>query len=161
MASKESKTPTLDSEKDWRRWSQYIFTLADEYGVKRYIDPDVVNPGLPSEPTRPLPSMVQSPIVIPASHPPQTDDTRPAVFSDLTSDEHKQLRWLNVDYDDNKRIYHKHTKALAKVQIKIQRTVDQRHYTYTNAATMHVVMVKLRNQFKQTDHAQMMELRSD
>ena len=68
------------------------------------------------------------------------------------SDECEQLCWLNVDYDNNKRIYHKHTKALAKVWIKIQQTVDQQHYTYTNAATTHVVMVKLHNQFKQTDH---------
>src|SRR6266536_4996163 len=125
----------------------------DEYRVKRYIDPDVDAPGLPTEPTRPSPVMVRNPIIVLASDPSQIETTRLAVFSDLTADEREQLRWLNVDYDDDKRIYRKHTEALAKVRIEIQRTVDQRHYTYTNAATTHAVMVKLRNRFKQTDHA--------
>ena len=49
MASSEhSNIPILDTEKDWLPWSEYIFTLADEYGVKCYIDPDIVAPGLPS-----------------------------------------------------------------------------------------------------------------
>ena len=152
-SSKQSNIPTLDTEKDWLPWSEYIFTLADEYGVKCYIDPDIDAPGLPSEPTRPSPAMVRSPISVSASQPPQTDSTRPAVFSDLTSDEREQLRWLNVEYDDNKRIYRKHTEAIAKVRIEILRTVAVRHYTYTRAALTHVVMVKLRNQFKQTDYA--------
>ncbi len=51
-SSEQSKRPTLDMEKDWIPWSEYIFILTDEYGVKRYIDPDIIAPGLPSELTR-------------------------------------------------------------------------------------------------------------
>ena len=161
MASSErSNILILDTEKDWLPWSEYIFTLTDEYGVKGYIDPDIVAPGLPSEPTRPSPAMVRPITLVTASHPPQIDYTRPTAFSDLTSDEREQLRWLNVEYDDDKRIYRKHTEAIAKVRIEIQRTVAKRHFTYTRAATTHAVMVKLRNRFKQTDYARMMELRS-
>ena len=115
MASSESNIPILDTEKDWLPWSEYIFTLADEYGVKCYIDPDIIALGLPSEPTRPSPTVIRPTTFVPASHPPQIDHTRPTAFSDLTSDEREQLRWLNVEYDDDKRIYRKHTEAIAKV----------------------------------------------
>ena len=63
--------------------------------------------------------MVRPTTLVTASHPPQIDYTRPTAFSDLTSDEREQLRWLNVEYDDDKRIYRKHTEAIAKVRIEI------------------------------------------
>ena len=63
--------------------------------------------------------MVRNPIIVPASDPSQIESTRPAVFSDLTADKREQLRWLNVDYDNDKRIYRKYTEALAKVRIEI------------------------------------------
>ncbi len=64
----------------------------DEYGVKRYIDPDVDALGLPTELTRPSLAMVRNPIIVLASDSSQIETTRPVVFSDLTADEREQLR---------------------------------------------------------------------
>ena len=154
MASSErSNILILDTEKDWLPWSEYIFTLTDEYGVKCYINPNIVALGLPYKPIRPSLTVVRPTTFVPASHPPQIDYTRPTAFSDLTSDEREQLRWLNVEYDDDKRIYRKYTEVITKVRIEIQRTVAKRHYTYARGATTHAVIVKLRNRFKQTDYA--------
>jgi hypothetical protein len=45
-----------------------------------------------------------------------TDQTqREPRFLDLDADQREQLRWLNADYDDNKRRYNKQTEALAKI----------------------------------------------
>ena len=106
-SSEQSKRPTLDIEKDWIPWSKYIFILTDEYRVKRYIDPDIVAPGLPSEPTRPSPTMIRPTTSVLANDSTQPTTTRPTLFSDLIVGEREQLRWLNVEYNDNKRIYHK------------------------------------------------------
>ena len=95
----------------------------DEYRVKRYIDPDIVALGLPSEPTRPSLTMIRPTTSVLANDSTQPATTRPTLFSDLTADEYEQLRWLNVEYDDDKRIYRKHTEAIAKVRIEIQRIV--------------------------------------
>jgi hypothetical protein len=105
--------------------------------------------------------MVRPTTLVQATHLPQIDYTQLLVFSDLTTDEHEQLCWLNVEYDDEKRIYRKHTEAIAKVQIEILQTVAIRHFTYTRGPTTHVVMVKLQDRFKQTDYTRMIELRSN
>jgi hypothetical protein len=84
-------------------------------------------------------------------------EAQPTAYSDLDANEREQLRWMNVEYDDDKRIYRKHTEAIAKVRMEIQRTVAVRHFIYTRGETTHVVMVKLRDRFKQTDYAYMME----
>ena len=70
MASSESNLPILDTEKDWLPWSEYIFTLADEYGVKCYIDPNIVAPGLPSKLVRLLLAIVRPTTFVLASYPP-------------------------------------------------------------------------------------------
>ena len=82
---------TLDTEKDWIPWLEYIFTLADEYGVKDYIDPNIPFLGLPTEPIRPSPSVIRPMVFVPAIYSPQIDYTRPILFSDLTPDEREQL----------------------------------------------------------------------
>ncbi|PVH75543.1 hypothetical protein DL98DRAFT_593049 [Cadophora sp. DSE1049] len=153
MVSTQSKNiPILDSERDWLPWSEYIFIIADEYGVKRYINPDILDPGLPVAPVRPTPEMIKPGV------PGINGEPRPTTYSDLDANEREQLRWMNVEYDDDKRIYRKHTEAIAKVRMEIQRTVAIRHFIYTRGETTHAVMVKLRDRFKQTDHARMMEL---
>lgn len=97
--------PILDTEKDRIPWSEYIFTLADEHGVKGYINPDVASPRLPTQPIRPSPTIIWPTTVIPATQPDQGNSTRPTLFSDLTADEREQLRWLSTEYDDDKRIF--------------------------------------------------------
>ena len=69
---------------DWIPWSEYIFTLADEYRVKGYIDPDILSPGFPTEPIRPSPTIIRPTTIIPATEPDQVDSIRTTLFSDLT-----------------------------------------------------------------------------
>jgi hypothetical protein len=103
MVSTQPKNiPILDSEKDWLPWSEYIFIIADEYGVKQYIKPDTLNPGLLVAPVRPTPEMIK------CSVPRPLGEARPTAYSDLDAYEREQLRWVNVEYDYDKRIYRTH-----------------------------------------------------
>jgi hypothetical protein len=55
-------------------------------------------------------------------------EARFTAYSDLDANEREQLRWMNVEYDDDKRIYRKHTEAIAnKVRMEIQRTATILH----------------------------------
>jgi hypothetical protein len=85
---------------------------------------------------------------------------RAANFSDLSSDEREQLRWLNADYDDNKRTYRKEMESLGKIRVKIQESVDPKHFVYTRGDTAHEVLSKLNARFKPTDYAKKQELRN-
>ena len=67
-SSKQSNIPTLDTEKDWLPWSEYIFTLTDEYGVKCYINPDIVTLGLPSKLARLSLALVRPTTLVLVSH---------------------------------------------------------------------------------------------
>jgi hypothetical protein len=69
-SSERSNILILDTEKDWLLWSEYIFTLIDEYSVKCYINPDIVALGLPSKPNRLSLTTVRPTTLVPASHPP-------------------------------------------------------------------------------------------
>lgn len=157
----------LDSEKDWDPWLHYIYSIANEYGVKRYINPFEPFPGLPVSPDKPTPTMVKADIAVWSdTNSPITQYTpvlrewhyRQAMFSELDPAEREQLRFLNEEYSEDKRVYRKRTEALAKVLIEIIRTVSVKHTTYTKGETTHEVMVKLKNRFRQSDYARKMEL---
>jgi hypothetical protein len=89
-----------------------------------------------------------------------TDQTqREPWFSDLDADQREQLRWLNADYNDDKRRYNKQTEALAKIRTRIQDTVDLMHFVYTKAPSPYDVLVRLAKRFQLTDYAKKQELR--
>jgi hypothetical protein len=90
----------------------------------------------------------------------KTRDSREPRFSDLDANQREQLRWLNAKYDDNKRRYNKQTEALAKIQTRIQDTVDPIHFVYTKAPSPYDVIVRLAKRFKLTDYARKQELRT-
>jgi hypothetical protein len=102
-----------------------------------------------------MPSMVSGPIIN------ATDQTqREPRFSYLDADQREQLRWLNADYDDDKRRYNKQTEALAKIRTRIQDTVDPMHFVYTKAPSPYDVLVRLAKRFQLTDYAKKQELRT-
>jgi hypothetical protein len=73
-------------------WYAYILALADEQGVKQYIDPTVEYKGEPAEPVKPVVTDVRSNVVTLE----ETDtegqvvragNVRPPLFADLTLEE--------------------------------------------------------------------------
>jgi hypothetical protein len=145
----------LSSSKDYDDWIEVIKTAALEFDIWKYIDPSQPQATLPTAPERPVPSMVSGPIIN------ATDQTqREPRFSDLDADQREQLRWLNADYDDNKRRYNKQTEALAKIRTRIQDTVDPMHFVYTKAPSPYDVLVRLAKRFQLTDYAKKQELRT-
>jgi len=145
----------LSSSKDYDDWIEVIKTAALEFDIWKYIDPSQPQATLPTAPERPVPSMVSGPIIN------ATDQTqREPRFSDLDADQREQLRWLNADYNDNKRRYNKQTEALAKIRTRIQDTVDPMHFVYTKAPSPYDVLVRLAKRFQLTDYAKKQELRT-
>jgi hypothetical protein len=89
-----------------------------------------------------------------------TSTAQSVSFSQLSVDEREQLRWLNAHYDDDKRSYRKQLEALGKIRVRIQETVDPKHYVYTDGETAHEVLTQLKGRFKPTDYARKQELRA-
>jgi hypothetical protein len=50
--------------------------------------------------------------------------------------------------------------ALGKIRVKIQESVDPKHFVYTRGDTAHEVISKLKARFKPTDYAKKQELRN-
>jgi hypothetical protein len=96
----------------------------------------------------------------PGSSSETTPTSRPTLYSDLNTDEREAFRWLTVQYDDDKKTYHRKREAIAKIRAKIQETVALRHHTYLRRPTCHEVMVRLRDRFKPTDYARTADLRN-
>ena len=138
MASNTRSPLILTTSKDWEPWLELIKVAALEHNIWKYINPTLPRVTTPTMPTRPTPSMVKPDIIEPGNPP------RPANFSDLSSDEREQLRWMNADYDDNRQAYQKEMEAIGKIRVKIQESVDPKHFVYTRGDTAHEVLIKLK-----------------
>jgi hypothetical protein len=129
-------------------WYAYILALADEQGVKQYIDPAVEYKGEPAEPVKPVVTDVRSNVVTPE----ETDaegqvvragNVRPPLFSDLTLEERSHFHWLVQDYQEEKKEFNSRVKAIAKLKTRIIETVDSTHFVYTQGPTTHAAMLRL------------------
>jgi hypothetical protein len=100
----------------------------------------------------PSPANVKANIRVPSASGPDT--YREPTYLDLNSEEREYLRWLTNKYDNDHRIYRQQFEALGKLRVKIQETVNPKHFNYTRAESAYEVMVKLKGRFKPTDYNQ-------
>ena len=119
-------------------WYAYILALADEQGVKQYIDPAVEYKGEPAEPVKLVVTDVRSNVVTP--------------------EERSHFHWLVQDYQEEKKEFNSRIKAIAKLKTRIIETVDSTHFVYTQGPTTHAVMLRLQQRFKPTDFTRTAEL---
>ena len=136
MATKTSVI--LRSDKDWDSWIELIRTSAQEYDVWKHVDPYVNTTELPllAEPDCPSPLSVRGQITEPTG-------PRDPKYSDLSTDEREHLRWLQTNYLEERKTYHRKVEAIAKLRTKIQDTIESRHFIYTrNQPSTYAVLVR-------------------
>jgi hypothetical protein len=150
-----SRTPlVLSTSNDWEPWLELIKIAAIEYDIWKYINPNQPIGAIPIlvKPVEPSPANVKANIRVPSASGPNT--YREPTYLDLNSEEREYLRWLTNKYDNDHRIYRQQFEALGKLRVKIQETVNPKHFNYTRAESAYEVMVKLKGRFKPTDYNQ-------
>jgi hypothetical protein len=136
MSSYIRTKPILKTKENYPNWLEYILIIADQHGVKEYINPDTAEKAVPDDPVRPSPAIVKEGATL---------------YSQLNTDEKDHLKWLITQYDDELRTTRKIRDGIADVRKEIQETVAEEHFTYTKGKCREV-MIKLKNRFKATDY---------
>ena len=89
----------LTSQEDWQDWIELIKTIAETKGVQKYVDPAGARPNIkaaiaPVLPIRPTPNDIK----------PSTIAT-PTLHSQLNTDQLKELRNRQFDFDQQLKTY--------------------------------------------------------
>ena len=84
---------------------------------------------------------------------------RPTLYSALIEDQREQLRFLQREYEYNRKSYDQRRAALSDLELYIQRTIHPTKLSYTYKCDLaYQMLVNLKNRFAPTDEAREQEL---